>query len=108
MFARHHHFDVDDPKNITGMQKMTGGSSQFKAGASATNFNQQEMSKVKQKQIRYKGDTKMQERDTFQWISNKQDMSRLSNSVNKTPIFFNDPRKSGQSFNRSLDMKRSS
>lgn len=34
-------------------------------------------------------------------------MSRLNNGANKTPIF-NNARKSGQSFNKSIEMPRSS
>ena len=50
------------------MQKMTGGSSQFKAGASATNFNNQEKDRVKQKHIRYKAEDQVppsDQKDTF-------------------------------------------
>lgn len=99
VFPRHKTFDVVDPKNITGMEKMrmTHGSSDYsntmrnsKYGAFNNDVEAEMLAAIRKKNTRYKeAGEEIHENPHIsnQWISNPSDLKKLSENQKKTPIF---------------------
>lgn len=99
VFPRHKTFDVVDPKNITGMEKMgmTHGSSDYsntmrnsKYGAFNNEVEAEMLAAIRKKNTRYKeAGEEIHENPHIsnQWISNPSDLKKLSENQKKTPIF---------------------
>lgn len=99
VFPRHKTFDVVDPKNITGMEKMrmTHGSSDYsnqfrnsKYGAFNNDVEAEMLAAIRKKNTRYKDpseDVPENPKTSNQWMTNPSDLKKLSENQKKTPIF---------------------
>ena len=94
IFSRHKEFDVDDPRNVTGVQmmesmKMTMQSTgkKFRQTHQTNNSSQ----RTHEKDIRYKAGVKDLPSDhpnhDYNWLSNKEDYNRIQNGNKITPVF---------------------